>query len=455
MSGPRPWLLGTAAALVAASVHDAATGPKPPERRELRRDGELVAVEPRVFDLLEYLIRNRDRVVSKGDLIRAVWGGRIVSESALASRMSAARNAIGDSAEAQRLVRTIARKGHGFVGQVREKQETCADVSALVRPEVTQSPSVADRPAVAVLPFENMSGDPEQEYFADGLTEDIITALSLWRSFPVIARNSTQAYKGKSPNIREVDRDLGARYVIQGSVRKPGDRVRVAAQLINSESGHHLWADRYDRDLADMFSLQDELSQQIVATVAPELSYSHPPVPRPNTPQDLGAWELVQRGFACVFTLDADSIRRAREYFGQAIERDPNYARAYCGLAWSYHRECWSDRRRFSGEVKAKFIEAARRAVVRDQFDSDAHSILSMTCNWYRENDESLLAAQRAVELNPSNAHAREPLGVALTLAGRPMEGIASQEKRIHPVPARPSAWSLDVDYGPVVSNRP
>jgi adenylate cyclase len=172
----------------------------------------------------------------------------------------------------------------------------------------TASEALFRRPAVAVLPFENMSGDPEQEYFADGLTEDIITALSLWRSFPVIARNSTAAYKGQSPDIRKVGEELGARYVIEGSVRKSGNRVRVTAQLINSETGHHVWAERYDRDLADIFDLQDELSRHIAATVAPELEFSQTVRTRTKTPQNLNAWELVQRGYDHVFNLDSRGL---------------------------------------------------------------------------------------------------------------------------------------------------
>jgi TolB-like protein/Tfp pilus assembly protein PilF len=418
-------------------------------RSELRRGAELVVVEPRVFDLLEYLIRNRDRVVSKDDLIESVWSGRIVSESALASRMSAARQAVGDGGERQRLIRTIARKGHRFVGEVRE-EEAPPITAAHVAQAIPHPHEQSDKPVVAVLPFENLSGDPEQDYFADGLTEDIITALSLWRSFPVIARNSTHVYKGKSPDIREVGRELGARYVIKGSVRKAGSKVRVTAQLINSVNGHHVCAERYDRNLADIFKLQDELSQQIAATVAPEVGYSQPPA-RTSIPKNLDAWELVQRGYGHVFTLELESIKKGREYFEQTIKLDSNYARAFTGLAWSYHREFWLDREKFSGEAKKAFIDAARRAVSRDQFDSDAHSILSMTCNWYRESDEALLAAQRAIDLNPSNAHAHEILGVALTLVGRAIEGIASQERAVLLSPRDPRhgvwMWTMGLSY--------
>ena len=303
------------------------------------------------------------------------------------------------------------------------------------------------RPAVAVLPFENMSGDPDQEYFADGLTEDVITALSLWRSFPVIARNSTAAYKGQSPDIRKVGEELGARYIIEGSVRKSGNRVRVTAQLINSETGHHVWAERYDRDLADIFDLQDELSRHIAATVAPELEFSQVAGTKIKTPQNLNAWELVQRGYDRVFAADPESIKSAREYFQKAIELDSEYARAFVGMAWSYHREFWLDPAKFAGEGREQFIKAANRAVSFDEFDSEAHTILAMTWLWRGEPDRALLEIKRAVDLNPNNAVAQHVLGHTLTLLGQPVEGIANMERAIFLSPRDPrhGAWMWGV----------
>jgi DNA-binding winged helix-turn-helix (wHTH) protein len=187
-------------------------------RRELRRGSEPVAVEPQVFDLLVCLVENRDRVVSKDDMIASVWGGRIVSESTLTSRVNAARKAIGDNGDAQRLIRTIARKGLRFVGEVQVQSENAADGGAGAEPRAATLP-LPDRPAIAVLPFTNMSGEPEQEYFSDGISEDIITALSKMRWFFVIARNSSFIYKGKAVHLKQVADELGVRYVVEGSVR--------------------------------------------------------------------------------------------------------------------------------------------------------------------------------------------------------------------------------------------
>jgi TolB-like protein len=213
------------------------------DRRELRRGPSLLAIEPQVFDLLIFLVGNRDRLVTKEDMLASVWGGRIVSESTLASRINAVRRIVGDSGDKQRLIRTTIGKGVRFVGSVRE-QNADSDAAAKALE--------ADRykPSIAVLPFVNMSGDAEQEYFVDGMVEEIITALSRIRWLFVIARNSTYTYKGQTPDVKQVGRDLGVGYVLEGSVRKAGNRVRITGQLIDTTTATHLWADRFDGLLA-------------------------------------------------------------------------------------------------------------------------------------------------------------------------------------------------------------
>ena len=235
------------------------------ERRELRRATTAVHVEPQVFDLLVYLVQNCDRVVSKDDLIASVWGGRVVSDSTLTSRINAARKALGDSGGDQKLIRTIPRKGLRFVGTVRTQPDRTERPCRGGGPKITAPPGPAlplpDRPAIAVLPFTNMSDDPEQDYFSDGISEDIITALSKLRWFFVIARNSSFVYKGKVVHLKQVAEELGVGYVVEGSVRKGGGRVRITAQLNDVTTGSHIWAERYDRDLADVFAVQDEITE--------------------------------------------------------------------------------------------------------------------------------------------------------------------------------------------------
>jgi TolB-like protein len=204
------------------------------DRRELYRATSPIVVEPKVFDLLAYVIRNCERVVSKEDLIAAIWHGRIVSDSALTTCINAARNAIGDSGEAQRLIKTLPRKGIRFVGVVREEQKPAAALAVATPGPSRSSIAAADKPSIAVLPFSNMSGDPEQEYFSDGITEDIITDLSKISALNVVSRNTVFAFKGKAVGIGEIASRLKVGHVVEGSVRKAGGRVRITAELIDA-----------------------------------------------------------------------------------------------------------------------------------------------------------------------------------------------------------------------------
>src|SRR5215469_6576300 len=269
------------------------------DRRELTRSAEPIAVGPQVFDLLLHLVRNREHVVSKDELLDAVWAGRIVSESTLTSHLTAARKAIGDSGQNPRLLRTIARKGFRFVADVSEIASRSAAVST--EPDapgktLAEPPPLPDRPSIAALPFLNLSGDIEQEYFTDGVVEDIITALSRIRWLFVIARNSSFTYKGRAVDVKQVGRELGVRYVLEGSVRKFGNRIRVSAQLVEAEVGNHVWAERYDRDLADIFSLQDEITETVTVAIAPAIAYAERHRALRKPPGSLDAWAAYQRG---------------------------------------------------------------------------------------------------------------------------------------------------------------
>ena len=238
------------------------------DRRELRRGGAVVSVPPMVFDLLLYLICNRERVVSKDDLISAIWDGRIISDAAITTRLNVARSAIGDSGEEQRLIKTLQRKGFRFVGPVRE-DHGAARMPASPAPidEPRPALSLPEKASIAVLPFINISGDPGQDYLTDGITEDIITELSRFSELFVIARNSSFQYRGKSVDVREVGRQLGVHYVLEGSIRRDSDRVRITAQLVDAATGSHHWAERYDRQLKDVFAVQDDVVRAIVSVL--------------------------------------------------------------------------------------------------------------------------------------------------------------------------------------------
>ena len=343
------------------------------ESFRLTANGEEIAVEPQVFSLLLYLVEHRDRVVSKDEIIEHVWDGRIVSDGTLTSRINSVRRAVRDDGKSQAVIKTFPRRGLRFVAAVTED-----NVSEAILP-------LPDKPALAVLPFENLGGDPDQAYFTDGLTEDIITALSLWRSFPVIARKSTFVYRDEAVKIQEVGRELGARYVLEGSVRRAGDRVRVTAQLIDADTGHHVWAEKFDRQFEDIFDLQDELTQKIAAIVAPELERVGQNRVTVNQPRVLDAWTLVQRGTALLDKYTKESNLLAREIFAQALELDPTYSRAHGGLALAYARALMSGYEFSRKASTEKCMAAARQAVALDASDAYAHNMLSMAYLWARQ----------------------------------------------------------------------
>ena len=300
------------------------------DRRELRRGTDFIALQPQVFDLLQYLIRNRDRVVSKDELIADIWGGRIVSESALGTRINAARTAIGDSGEAQRLIRTLPRRGVRFVGLVCERTAVVAAPSDTIVPK----PELAlpKRPSIAVLPFVNMSGDQEQEYFADGMVEEIITALSRIRWLFVIARNSTLTYKGEPFDLKRIGRELGVRYVLEGSVRKGRGRVRITAQLIEAESGAQLWADHFDGSLDDVFVLQDQVAISVAGVIEPTLQAAEGRHSACRPTDHLTAYDLYLRALATYYPITRQRAFDTLQLLRQAIAIDPDYGSA---LSWT------------------------------------------------------------------------------------------------------------------------
>lgn len=298
--------------------------------------------------------------------------------------------------------------------------------------------ALSDKPSIAVLPFTNMSGDPEQEYFSDGLSEDIITLLSAWRSFPVIARNSSFAFKNQSRDIRMIARELSARYVIEGSVRKSSNRVRVTAQLIDAESGHHLWARKFDGGLDDVFALQDEITRQIVISVEPEMEKAELRKSETKRSTSLDAWDYFLRGRAFLHLLTPEDVVRARAMFERAVEIDPQYSDAWAGLSWTYQREILfevvEDRRAWED----KALEAARRAVALDFRSSFAHLALSGAFMWSNQHEQSITETRMAVELNPSNVPAWLALGNRLDIVGQHAEGIALLEKSLQLNPHDP-----------------
>jgi TolB-like protein len=384
-----------------------------PERRELCRGSHVVAVAPQVFDLLDYLIRNRERVVSKDDLISAIWNGRSVSDAALTTRLNVVRSAIGDSGEEQRLIKTLPRKGFRFVGAVRETTdpagEAAGDASADQPPPALPLP---DKPSIAVLPFESMSGGPEQDYFADGIVEDIITGLSRSKSMFVIARQSTFTYKGKAVDIKQVGRELGVRYVLEGSVRKAGDRVRIAGQLIDATTGVHLWADRFDSPLEDIFDLQDRVTSSVIGAIAPLLQRAEIERARRKPTGNLQAYDYYLRALAAFYRRTREETAEALRLTEIARNIDPEFAAAYALGA-----RCYVQRKSFgwwthAPEDIAEARRLARRAVELDQDDpwvlAKSGYALAFVAG---EVEEGADLVARALDLDPNQATARYWMG--------------------------------------------
>ncbi|MGA8920773.1 MAG: winged helix-turn-helix domain-containing protein, partial [Pseudolabrys sp.] len=387
------------------------------DRRELLRGSEPIAVEPQVFDLLIYLVQNRDRVVSKDDLIASIWGGRAVSDSTLTSRINAARKAVGDSGVKQKLIRTIARKGLRFVGDVHIRPLGLEPQAEIHEPSRAALP-LPDRPAIAVLPFLNMSGDPEHEYFSDGISEDIITALSKLRWFFVIARNSSFTYKGKAVHMKQIAEELGVGYVVEGSVRKSGDRVRITAQLNDVATGSHIWAERYDRDIADVFAVQDEITEAIVAAIEPQLYAAENFHAQRKAPDSMDAWDLVMRALSHYWRVTRQDNVVAQALLEKATVIDPNYGQALGVLAasqtFSAHMG-WAD----MAAVVPTAERAAHAAIRADGEDPWAHYALGNVYLFTRRFDDSLAEFELALQLNPNFSLAQGYYGLALAYCGR------------------------------------
>jgi adenylate cyclase len=294
-----------------------------------------------------------------------------------------------------------------------------------------------DKPSIAVLPFQNMSGDPEQEYFADGISEDIITGLSKLRWFFVIARNSSFTYKGKAVDVKRVSRELGVRYVLEGSVRKGGNRVRITCQLIDATTGNHLWAERYDGDMTDIFTLQDEITKKVVAAIEPKLLEAEGIRSQSRSSEDLGAWEMVIHANSLFWRLTKTESLAAIATLKQVVERHPEYAPAHSMLAFSLllaRQFGW-----ISMEPQVKQPEAlAIRAAVLDDSDPWAHLALGLVATARRRTNEAVEEFQRALDLNPNFAAAHGYLGFALALDGRSDASIDHSEQAIRMSPHDP-----------------
>jgi TolB-like protein len=426
------------------------------DRRELRRGAELITLEPQVFDLLVYLVQNRDRVVSKDDLIEGVWDGRVVSDSTLTSRITAARKAIGDSGDEQRLIRTVSRKGVRFVGVLREREQSVAGAKAptttptdLIALPTESARALPDRPSIAVMPFQNMSDDPGQDYFADGVVEEIITALSRMRWLFVLARNSSFTYKGRAVDVTQVGRELGVRYVLEGSVRKAANRVRITGQLIDASSGAHLWADRFEGALEDIFNLQDQITASVVGALMPRLEQAEIERAKHKPTDSLDAYDYYLRAMANVYRRTKDANSDALRLFCRAIELDPEFASAHGMAAWCYTWRKINGWLTDRGREIAEGARLAQRAVDLGKDDAVAlarggHAL----ANLVHDLDGGAAAIDQALQLNPNFAVAWYLSGWVRVYRGEADVAIEHQARAMRLSPLDPTLYHMQVGTG-------
>ncbi len=455
----------------------------------LERMGKPVEIEPRVFDFLVYLIENRHRVVERNELLDELWEGRIVSESALTARLKAARKAVGDTGNAQNIIKTIHGRGYQFIAEIsiseangpRSENATEApmrqsspqppghsrtsrgnwlrtgsivfvvvlvaaviaywhmDVLTLEEP-VPVERMVSDKPSIAVLAFDNLSGDPGQEYLSDGISEIIITVLSRIPEFVVIARQSSFSYKGKSVKASEISLELGAQYIIDGSVQKSDGRIRVTAQLIDALSGHHLWTQQYNRQWEDVFALQDDITQHIVANISSNegpLLEAMLERAKHKAPADLRAYDYLLLGREQLLMESRESNLKARDIFLKTLKIDPNYSLGHAWLAWTYHFDVsfgWGENPKLLLE---KALHHAYKAVELDNTESGAHWVLASVLTIIGEQPEVALAEyEKTLALNPNNADILADYGWSIARLGRAHDGVEFIKKamRLNPV---------------------
>lgn len=404
------------------------------ERRELSRNGAAVAVEPKVLDLLRHIVANRDRVVSREELIAAIWQGRIVSESAIATCINAARSALEDSGDQQRLIRTFPRRGVRFMGAVRPQPH--GSVPALV-PAFGPALLLPEKPSIAVLPFQNMSSDPEQEYFADGMVDDIIMGLARIKWLFVISRNSSFAFKNSPTITKHIGQQLGVRYLLEGSVRKSGMRVRIGAQLIDAESGAHIWADRYDRQLEDVFALQDEISARVVGAIEPNIRSAELDRIRRTRPSNLQAYDLVLRAQPYALSHIAEEAAQAIPLLTQAIALEPDYASAHAPLALCYHSRF--SRAGLREDDRASAIGHAHAAIASGGDDASALGIAGFVIALDAHDYATAIKAfDHALSISSSNFFALSSSALALSWMGTADVAIERAERALRVSPFDP-----------------
>jgi TolB-like protein len=388
------------------------------DRLEFVADGRAQALEPQVLDVLRHLVENSDRLVTRDELIEAVWGGRIVSDATVSARINGVRRALGDSGERQAFVKTVPRRGFRFVVPVHAAERPAGDDGTAARADEADVDALPEKPSLVVLPFVDMTSDPDHAFLADGLTEEITTALSRHRWLFVISRNTAFAYKGRAVDVNAVGRELAVRYVLEGSVRKAGDRIRANVQLVDAHTRKQVWADRYEYVLRDVFDLQDEIVANVCGALELGLLDAEKDRSEKRSAESLTAWEFVVRATPLVWVNNPEAFAEANAFLARALALDPGYARAYSLLAIAHVMSAWMGWGDDTQQTLAVAEANAAKAIELDSRDPWAHVAKGLAKGLRRENADALRDFDTAIRLNPNFALAHAFHGIVLAWGG-------------------------------------
>jgi adenylate cyclase len=401
-------------------------------RGSLRTSTEDIELRPKSFAVLQYLVENAGRLVAKEEILATLWPRVTVSDESLARCISDIRTAICD--HDRTIIKTIPRRGYIFTAGVTPAKEP--DWERVSASNVDQ---IVEGPSLAVLPFTNMSRHFEQDFFADGVAEDILTELSKLRWLFVIARSSSFTYRDRAIDCKTVGRELGVRYILEGSVRRAGSRVRVTSQLIDAATGAHLWAERFDHEEADIFDVQDEITAAVATAIEPAIVEAERKRAARRRPEDLRAWEAYLRGMWHMSHRDVENLALAQEYFQRAMRLDPTFAPGFSALAWSYSMAS-SVFSTMSIAEGCKLSEPlARKAIALDENDPNSYARLALTLFLKGDKAAAIKFADHALSIAPRNAEALGVKGAALVYSGRGKEGRDAIQQYLRANPRDPA----------------
>jgi adenylate cyclase len=423
---------------------------------QLWREQELIPLRPKTFAVLHYLAEHAGRLVTKDELLHAVWGDTQVSDEGLWDYIRELRQALGDDPHTPQFIETVRGRGYRFLPSITTQPVQSAKLpvaSSLPAPAPNPQPltpnealSLPDKPSIIVLPFVNLSHDPEQEYFSDGITEDLTNALSRISSLFVISRTSAFTYKNKPTKVQAISQEMGVQYVLEGSVRRANEQLRVTVQLIDALADHHLWAERYDRELRDIFALQDEIVQQIVTTLKLQITLMEQGYIVRKTTNNLEAYDCFLRGIEPFFRFTPETSTQARQLWEKAVALDPQYAEAYAWLSWTYWREAgfrWSA----APQTLEQALALAQQALALDDSLPRAHAVLSFVYVLKQQYEEAIAESERATTLAPNNADLYTMRAYVLNCAGRPEAALKMVEQAMRLNPRYPPIYLFQLGW--------